>query len=134
MINSGQPRSRKRLSRLRAGKKFAGGKAAKDGCSLTFGRVACRPPMDFMKVAALASSSGYLWNGRRRRLSRPSISSATYLPTTAFGASYKSPNRAGKSSRIINNSRRNSDWTIILLDFPARFGDLYEAPKAVVGR
>ena len=35
----------------------------------------------------------------------------TSLPTTAFGASYKSPNRAGKSSRIINNSRRNSDWT-----------------------
>ena len=23
---------------------------------------------------------------------------------------------------------------IILLDFPARFGDLYEAPKAVIGR
>ncbi len=43
--------------------------------------------MDFMKVAALANSSGYSWNGRRRPLSRPSISSATCLPTTVFGAS-----------------------------------------------
>src|SRR5712692_8084565 len=134
MTSSGQPRSRKRFSRLRAGKKFAGGKAAKDGWSPAFGRVACRPPMDFMKVVALANSSGYLWNGRRRPLSRPSISSATYLPTTAFGASYKSPNRAGKSSRIMVQSEFLLELLIILLDFPARFGDLYEAPKAVVGR
>src|SRR5215467_4485199 len=111
MTSSGQPRSRKRFSRLRAGKKFAGGKAAKDGWSPAFGRVACRPPMDFMKVVALANRSGYWWNGRRRPPSRPSISSATSLPTTAFGASSKWPNRAGKSSRIINNSRKNSDWT-----------------------
>jgi len=58
--------------------------------------------MDFMKVAVLANTSGYLWNGRRRRLSRPSISSATCLPTTACGACTSRQivleNRAGLST------------------------------------
>src|SRR5438445_2994249 len=41
----------------------------------------------------------------------PGISFAISLPSTVFGDWCKSPKHAGRSSRTISNSKRNSVWT-----------------------
>ena len=78
--------------------------------SLASGRSACSLPMDFTRVATPAKRSGCWSSGRKKPRSPPGISSAICLPIMVFDAWCKSPKHAGRSSRTISNSRRNSGW------------------------
>ncbi len=96
------PRKR-RPSRPRAGRRFAGGKGAKAGWSRASGRHEYSPRIVIRTAGRRARRSGYWSSGRNRNRLPPSILSASFPPTTHGGVSYASSSAAGRSSRTITN-------------------------------
>jgi len=82
----------------------------KAGWSRASGRLACSHPIVIRTADRRARRYGYWRSGRSRKRRRSSSASVTFPLHTPCDGSYGSSNAAGRSSRIITNSKKNSVW------------------------
>src|SRR5712692_5513154 len=98
---------KRRLGKPKAGGRFAGAKGVKAGWSRASGRLACNHPIVIRTADHRASRYGYWRSGRSRKRRRSSTAYVTFPLITHCDGSYGSSNAAGRSSRIITNSKKN---------------------------